>query len=55
MRDESAAVAELSRRRYLRELSRNCMIAVEFVNSKTMYIHFVAFFVIDKLKIEKIL
>jgi len=36
MRDESAAVAELSRRRNLWKRSRNCMSVGEFLNSKTM-------------------
>ena len=36
MCDESAAVAELSRWRNLWKRSRNCMPAVEFLNSKTM-------------------
>ena len=36
MRDESAAVAELSRRRNLWKRSRNCMPDGEFLNSKTM-------------------
>ena len=36
MRDESAAVAELSRRRNLWKRSRKCMPVGEFLNSKTM-------------------
>jgi len=36
MRDESAAVAELIRRRNLWKRSRNCMPVGEFLNNKTM-------------------